>query len=249
MERPDNLENILHDIGLTAKESAVYMALLKLGQATAYAIAEKARIKPPTTYLTLDNLIKKGVVITLPRAKKKRFAVKSPEELIAMFEEKVSHAKDRLSDFNALIPDQAPEIKVSYYQGLRGVRESFYYSHKRYPPSKEILAFLANGDPIDDEYRALSKEYVEKLGKRGTRIRGITPEQKRYNAFSELNTKLGNNIRMVPRQEYSSQVSIEAEDHIVRIIMNDVEKAIIIDNTELAQVIRQIFEMVWKKKN
>ncbi len=247
MEQTDKLETILRDIGLTAKESTIYMALLKLGQATAYAIAEKARIKPPTTYLTLDNLIKKGVVITLPRAKKKRFAVKSPEELIAMYEEKVARAKDHLSDFTSLIPSQAPEIKVSYYQSIRGVRESFYYSHKRYPPSKEIVAFLSNGEHVSEEYRDLSREYLLKLGKRGTRIRGITPKQGKYSDFSKLNSEFGNTIRMIPQKDYSSQVSIEAEDHIVRIIMNDVEKALVIDNTELAHVIRQIFEMVWKK--
>ncbi|MBI5126493.1 MAG: helix-turn-helix domain-containing protein [Candidatus Taylorbacteria bacterium] len=244
-----HLETLLNDIGLTPKESSVYIALLKLGSASAYAISEMAGIKPPTTYLTLQNLIRKNIVITLPRAKKQLFAVKPPEELIKMYEDKVSRIKKSLPQFEALVPDVKPQIKVSYYQGYKGVEEALHYSDKRHPTSKEMIAFYASGEKIDEKYIELSKRYMTTRHKLGTIIRGITPKDPTYDReLQKFNESLGYNILSVPHNEYSAQASIEADDYIVRIIMLKEEKALIIENAELAKMVRQIFEMVWKVK-
>ena len=64
-----DMKQALKTIGLSDKESAVYMALLQLGQATAYAVAVKSGLKKPTTYIILDELIEKGLVLKVPQMK------------------------------------------------------------------------------------------------------------------------------------------------------------------------------------
>ena len=56
------LEKELEKIGLTEKEAAVYLALLKLGPTTALKIARETGIKRPTVYTTLDALKGRGLV-------------------------------------------------------------------------------------------------------------------------------------------------------------------------------------------
>ena len=53
------IQDVLKSIGLDDKEARVYMALLELGTATVHPIANKAEIKRPTTYLILEQLLKK----------------------------------------------------------------------------------------------------------------------------------------------------------------------------------------------
>ena len=53
------LKEALQTIGLNEKECAVYLALLQLGRASAYSVAQKSGLKKPTTYVILDELIEK----------------------------------------------------------------------------------------------------------------------------------------------------------------------------------------------
>ena len=61
----ENLGRKLEEIGLSEKEANVYLAILKVGRGTAYKIARLAGVKTPTTYLMLDDLLKKGLVLSL----------------------------------------------------------------------------------------------------------------------------------------------------------------------------------------
>jgi sugar-specific transcriptional regulator TrmB len=59
----------LKNLGLNEKEAKVYVALLQCPGATAYLIARHSGLKRPTTYVVLEDLIDKGVVTKIPRAK------------------------------------------------------------------------------------------------------------------------------------------------------------------------------------
>src|SRR3990167_4868713 len=71
----------LQDIGLSEKESRVYLAALELGRATADQLAKQAKIKRPTTYVQLESLMKMGLMSTYEEDKKAYFAPESPELL------------------------------------------------------------------------------------------------------------------------------------------------------------------------
>ena len=55
-----DIQEALRNFGLNDKEARVYVALLELGQTTAYAIAERSGLKRPTVYVILDDLRQKG---------------------------------------------------------------------------------------------------------------------------------------------------------------------------------------------
>jgi len=50
----------LQKLGLSDKESKVYLASLELGPAPIAAIAKQASVNRPTTYVIIESLIKKG---------------------------------------------------------------------------------------------------------------------------------------------------------------------------------------------
>ena len=77
MSRQAGFTKELEAIGLTEKESVVYVALLSLGTGTAYRIAEECSVKKPTVYVILEDLRKKGLVLKVPHAKKALFAPRS----------------------------------------------------------------------------------------------------------------------------------------------------------------------------
>ncbi len=57
-----SLDRELSALGLSQKEATVYVALLELGTASVQAIARRADLVRPTTYVILEALTKKGLV-------------------------------------------------------------------------------------------------------------------------------------------------------------------------------------------
>ena len=82
-----NTSESLSILGLNEKQAAIYIALLQIGRSSAYAIADKALIKRPTTYVILGELIEKGLVSRIPRIRKKLYVAISPEQAFALAEE------------------------------------------------------------------------------------------------------------------------------------------------------------------
>lgn len=100
----------LSTLGLSEKQASVYLALVGLGESSAYAIAHKAGLKTPTTYVILKELIEKNIVYTIPRDKKQRFMAMDPKQLFAKGESRFVDAKSLLPSILALVatPSMAP---------------------------------------------------------------------------------------------------------------------------------------------
>src|SRR5262245_42395848 len=117
----ENIE-ILERIGLNQKEASVYMALLELGTASVNPIANKARIKRPTTYLVLDQLQQKGIVSVVPRAKKALYTAESPDKLISDLQKKEELLKRSMPSLLAMYNARKEKPQVQLFEGLEGVK-------------------------------------------------------------------------------------------------------------------------------
>src|SRR3989344_6493164 len=140
------IEEALGNLGLNEKQAAIYVALIKLGKATAYAIAEEARLKRPTVYVVLGELMQKGLVNKFPREKKQVFTAKPPDELFAEAEERMRLAKSALPELLAIVYKKGPQFRTLYYEGEKGVREMLDLINQRMR-GKEILGFYAKVAP------------------------------------------------------------------------------------------------------
>jgi len=242
----DKYLNTLQDMGLSEKESRVYLALLELGKASGYAVAEKAKVKRPTTYVILTELMQKGLVLKIPRAKKQNFIAKSPDEFFRVQEEKIFKSKRLLPEFMAIAGNVEQKVKVMYYEGLKGMEEATRYGQTDLE-NKEVVGFFATAENISPELWKICEDWGERLFKDNLRVRGFAPEHFSLKRSRELDVVHGNMVRSLPYSDYSSEVSIDVGSTFIRIMMNGDMQAVIIKNPQLAKAFREIFEMVWKK--
>lgn len=84
-----NVAAELETLGLSQNEAKVYLASLKLGPATAQHLAAKATISRPTTYIMIELLVKRGLMSSYFKGKKKLFSAANPNQLTYI----VSHLK------------------------------------------------------------------------------------------------------------------------------------------------------------
>jgi sugar-specific transcriptional regulator TrmB len=118
----------LAQLGLDAKEIAIYEALLKLGPASIRDVAAQASINRGTTYETLKKLAGKGVVSYFPRGRRRVFQAEDPERLLTLGESKQQALTQAMEQLRREI---IPTLKMSqtefspgnvrFYEGDDGV--------------------------------------------------------------------------------------------------------------------------------
>lgn len=243
-----NLIETLQNLGLNEKEAKVYLALLKKNRGSAYWIAEESGLKKPTTYVILDDLIKKGLVYKVPREKKQQFVAKSPKEVLALAEERLISAKEALPELMALSEGEKPKPKTLFFEGLGAVRNALAWSNKRMK-EKELVGFYAHAENIPNETLNLVWEYyADDFLKNNLRLRGIVPDHPNLKKYRENDAKYNRKLKVIPLIEYSANISIDIGDDFVSFFSFKDLQITRIENKDIATTMRQIFEMVWKSR-
>ncbi|HTK05500.1 MAG TPA: helix-turn-helix domain-containing protein [Candidatus Eisenbacteria bacterium] len=118
----------LEKIGLSENEAKVYLAGLELGPSTAQMIAAKATVSRPTTYIMIESLIKRGLMSSFQKGKKKMFVSGKPRQLLYILEQQKKALEDRtnkLSELLIAIEKEGPNqntMPVVVYEGPEGTR-------------------------------------------------------------------------------------------------------------------------------
>lgn len=240
------IQEALSNFGLNEKEAKVYVALLELGQTTAYAIAGRGGLKRPTVYVVLDELRQKGLVLKIPHAKKQLFTAKSPEEFFRETEERINTSRHILPELLALTSG-AKKPKTLYFEGIEGMKQVSQYGMDEMR-GKEMLAFYAEATHATPELIEIFDKYNDRLRHNNTKVRAIAPSHPNLKRWRETDKEYDRVIKIVPCSTYSAQNSIEVGESFVRILAFKDMHGIIIENAAIAETMRQIFEMVWESR-
>jgi HTH-type transcriptional regulator, sugar sensing transcriptional regulator len=247
-----NLIESLKNLGLNEKEAKVYLALLQLGRATAYSVAIRSGLKKPTTYVILKQLVEKGFALNVPRAKKQQFIAISPDECLALTKEKIKLSEQDLPELLALKKKQEHRVNVAYFEGLAGIKESYkkliLVMKEKSESRRKFVGFYAKIDNLESDLEKSFDEITSEFVKHKIRRRGITTynpliAEKYLSAIKKFGIS---DVKALAEEKYSSYISIEAYDRYVHILSQRNLQAIIIEDADIANVIRQIFEMVWE---
>lgn len=241
-----HLQEALEVIGLNEKEASVYMALLQLGRVSAYSISEKSGLKKPTTYVILDELVRKGLVIKVPREKKKLYVARPPEEVFGVAEEKFKLALQKLPELLALTKGEASKVSTFYFEGLNGLKQTMEYGLKNVVGG-EVVGFYAMSLGLSKDLTDYLNEWTEKRLRHNITMRGIVPDHPSLKEYRATDKKESRIMKIVPCNKFSSQIAIDVAGNCVRIHDYKNLQGVVIDNTDVAKTIREIFEMVWEK--
>jgi HTH-type transcriptional regulator, sugar sensing transcriptional regulator len=243
-----NLTLAIQNLGLNEKEAKIYLALLQLGMTTAYNVSIKSGIKKPTTYVILDNLMEKGFVNKIPRSKKQLFIAEAPQKCIEEVKNKLEFTEDALPELLAIKKESDQKVNVSYYEGFRGVKEMYKKMLKNVKEEKgrkEILGFFGHSDGSPQELIEYWDELNKERVKRNINGRGITPNHSDNIKYLKNQKSLLFNLVGIPLEKYDSKVSIEIYNNFVQIVSFRKLQGILIDNADIADALKQVFEMVW----
>lgn len=254
------LKSILQKIGLTDKDSEVYLACLELGTQPASVIAKKAGLKRPTTYLILEGLLGKGLVSEYTGSNVKYFTAVSPEYLLNFIDkqrrELTSHQRELeqyLPQFQSLTNPYSLSPKVRFYEGLEGIERAMNDTLTSSEPLKcysTMDAWFARPD---------TKEYIFWYGKQRVYekkipLRSINPDTLVARKYLEgdypeveVNPEMSH-FRWLPKdiQVFSNEINIYDNKVAIACLGKNELLGIIIESESIAQTQKSIFEVAWR---
>ncbi len=235
----------LINLGLNEKEAKVYLALLPLQKATAYYIALKSGLKKPTTYVILEELVKRGFVLKTPQDKKSFYIAKSPQECINLVQQKFNEAKEILPELLAMQKKNIGKVNVSYFEGPEGVKEVYKDTLKH---GQEFLAFGSENmaDVLGNEWM---DSFIKDRVKNKISVRAIVPQTEYYaKNLLEKDKEQLRSMKFIDSKDFPFSIEIDIYgDSKVSLISAKESMAAIIESTEVCKTMKSIFELLWKK--
>ena len=161
------LWQILNNIGFNEKESKIYLALLETSAQPASVVARQSGINRTTTYLTLEDLLKKGIVNRFERKGIQYFEAVDPKQIMNILEnqkidleEKKNYLKKQIPRLESIAQTDSTKPRVSYFEGFEAIMN--LYADSLNGDHKEIVSFLRFDKIPPKIVEYLEKNYLPK---------------------------------------------------------------------------------------
>jgi sugar-specific transcriptional regulator TrmB len=117
--------NTTEALSLSKNEEAIYLFLLKQGSTTTGKIIKETGIANSRVYDSLNNLIKKGVVIYTMQKDGKHFSAADPRKFLEIAQEKKEQLESLVPNLLKLRSTHHEETASSVYEGFEGFKTAF----------------------------------------------------------------------------------------------------------------------------
>ena len=239
----------LINLGLTDKESSVYLSALELGTAPVQQIAKGAKINRATTYTIIDSLMKIGLMSTYKEGKKYYFYAEQPEKIVQkLVNKRQTELRAKRKSVSTIIPNlKALESKrmhekpvLRFYQGKKGIKSL----------AKEL--FVGEDDayrviyPREKLYNVFAKDFLQKLKKERI-TKDINSKAICITNNTDLKVEKGKRIILAPEElDISCDIGIYG-DHLRIVSLEEPLNGIIISDPHIVETFKTIFDLMYAK--
>lgn len=242
----DDLAHELMRLGFSEKEAAVYVALLRVGNASAPDVAENAGINRPSTYDVLEQLGRMGLVTAYTEKDQRRFSAEPPERLLNVLHLQRRELETREQLASRLLPrlaavhtTHAAKPKIRYIEGIDGLRNM----QREYECCEgDILQLIGYDAFAALEDRHMSREHQQVLTAQRRRVRAIhvTDRQREFPNLPDMEVR-----RVSPAlMDVKGEVDVIG-DRVLLFSYSGGIIAIEITSPTIANTVRATLELAW----
>lgn len=245
------LKKKMHDIGLSEKETDVYLALLEMGSASAQDLSIKSATNRATTYAMLEALRTRGLVGTVERGGVTIFIADDPFQLMrslhaegAALEKKLETARGVIPHLQSLFDMSRERNNVRVFEGAESIRviqnEIVRSAERRFYTITNITLALRHWPRSADDHR----EAVYKKGFRGHVIFVYDASEPipAMPAFADEHER-----RYLPMAKFpiEGELSLYNGDTAAFVTLQDTPTAVTITNKTHHDLLMHCFNSLW----
>lgn len=230
------MKDELRKLGLSVRESEVYVYLLAHKEQTATIISNQTKTNRTVVYNLLDSLVEKGLVSSFFLNGVKRFSATKIEALKAFVESKQDILSELLPKLKKIKSEEEAEINIEVYKGVQGglaVLKDIIRTGENY------VAF-GEDDSFQNIFGTLAEQYARQLKERKIKERLIGPSGQKV--FSGTNSE----IRYLPKEIRLPSITAVYGNKVAIVIFQKPYHAIVVESKDLSESYKNLFEFLWK---
>lgn len=253
------IDDVLRFIGLTDKETKLYVALLRHGMQPTSYLARRAGLNRGTAFLLLHALVEKGLASKSTKGKIQHFAPLEPKELLHYLDRRerdIETQKQRvqgaMGQLYAIMNPLTSKPKIQFFDGREGARTVL--DHTLTSSEKTLCAFLSIADVIECVGMDFFSEYTDRRVAAGFTLHAIRTREKDKEAMKKdaqarryvSSRKEHRVVRHVP-EDLAFPITMYMYDGTLAIISSAQESfAMLIESRELAEMQKKLFSLLWR---
>jgi len=237
--------NDLRTLGLSEKEAAVYVSLLRLGEVGSSKIIKEAELHGQYVYQALEKLEEKGLAQHVVKRGRKKFSAKNPTVLARLIDQQKLLAEslvEKLREMVALPPEQRFEV----FQGRESYVAHEFEMLEKASDASELLVIGGTGDKFNEMMGERLQAYAALQVKKNITVRYIGSEGQRTSMLQMHGRRKLFEIRYLPGL-FTGQVNTNVWPSAIGFnIFSEPVTRFTIWNPVVAGSYAQFFETLWK---
>jgi sugar-specific transcriptional regulator TrmB len=241
----------LTKIGLTDKQAIVYSALLELGEAKMTYIARQAKLKRPTVYLVIEELIQMALVSLIQKGNNKIYSAVHPNRITEILESRKQQYQELLPDLLARYGSIRGKPKVQMLEGMDGIKQAYQEAYSLLMEGENEGLWFGNISFLIENFPLVLKEYDKVLNNLKTyKIRELIIGGSASKEWVEKMQKQEKPYHQVKYLDDNKECGITDQliigNKIMLFSMNKELFTLIIESEEIVKTQRFLFEQLWK---
>jgi hypothetical protein len=161
----------------------------------------------------------------------------------------LAHAKKVLPELLAKAADSKHRrVSTYFFEGKEGMQQALAYGRDELA-EKELLCYYAQSEKGARSIPSYYYQNNKALSAQKTKIRSVRSTHDSFAEFRTIEKESGWSSLVLAEPEFSSRVTVEIAPHFVRILLHKDLQALVVENTAFADMMRQVFEVVWKARS
>lgn len=237
------ISDCLSELGLSANEIKIYLALVSLGSSKAGKIREKTQLQNSVVHLSLGQLLEKGLISFVSKGHIRHYQSCDPRQILQLLE-------DRKRRFEQHLPELLARQKVTerqeaeVFEGLTGLKVMLYKFIEDTEAGDDYLffAFMTQGGSHDKEVNAFYRDFRSDRIRRGLKIRGIA-----HQSVKERFREVSYDYQDVLFVDFPTLQNVSiCRNRVIFTPWDDRQISFMITSQQLAANYRQYFYSIWK---
>jgi sugar-specific transcriptional regulator TrmB len=235
------LQEKLQNYGLSNKEAKLYLAALTLGTASITQLSKKANLKRPTTYLIIESLLDKSLLIAVPQGKKIYYRPEEPSQLSIKLDNKKRLIEEIAPELQSLYLKSTNQPKIRFYEG----KDKLYQVYEEVFHGKEVWAMVSVDRFLELFTEEDNRHFFRIITRQGGIIYDLLEDTKKSQQFAQAKYRKGlSEVKFLPK-EIRIETDFLVFDHKVVIISLSNVVGVIIEDKGIADTVRIMLQSMW----
>lgn len=237
------IAEVLEQFGLSSKEAQLYLASLTIGTASVTRLAKESGLKRPTVYLILEELLKKQIVVSVPRGSKTLFKAEDPEELLKRLEQRKRQFESVIPELKLLYQKSSIQPKVRFYEG----KNQLFKVYEEIFKAKEIWAMFSPKRFLEVFSEEDNEHFFRVLIRNGGFVYDLLEDSKEAQKLIDDKYRKGVSEIKYLSKNFDFATDTIIYDDKVALISFITTSAVIIEDGQIADSQRQMLKFIWAR--